>query len=226
VLRVQANIARQQSALAGHPFLQRLESGAAHADHARQIATDLTFWIMIFQDVLRINHARVEDPSLAQIAQHHLDEDAGHDEYFWQDVRRLSALRPPDWYFGPEHAATRHVSLDILGEVFLARSDGARLSLILALEGAAAEFFRRVVVYFERAGVSDGLWFFGNGHRHVEQSHSAFDETAAPMTAVLLSGDALEESLGVVRRVFANFHRLSTALEERLVGGAGQRRTG
>jgi hypothetical protein len=228
LLRVQADIRSQQAALAKHPFLQRLDNGAAQAAHARQIAADLTFWVMIFQDVLRINRARVEDPAFAQIAQHHLEEDAGHDDYFWQDIRQLSALRSPEWYFGPEHAVTREVSLDILGEVFRARSDGARLALILALEGAADEFFSRVVVYFERAGVSGGLWFFGNAHRHVEQSHSAFDEGVASIDAILLSDSALEESRAVVRSVFENFQRLSGELERRLVSGEGasQRRTG
>jgi hypothetical protein len=228
VFRVQSIVGSQQSELARHPFLQRLEKSSARAEHARQIAADLTFWIMIFQDVLRMNRARVEDPSLAEIAQHHLEEDAGHDTYFWQDVRQLSAVRDPEWYFGPEHAATREVSLDILGEVFRARSDGARLALILALEGAGAEFFSRVVAYFERAGVSDGLWYFAAAHRRIEQSHSVFDEAAEPLDRLALSGSDLEESLGVVLRVFQNFHRLSGALELRIAGGEGasERRTG
>jgi hypothetical protein len=228
VFRVQANIGRQQSELARHPFLQRLERGPARAEHARQIATDLTFWVMMFQDVLRMNRARIADPSLAQIAQQHLDEDAGHDTYFWQDIRKLSALRAAEWYFGPEHAPTRDVSLEILGEVFLARSDGTRLALILALEGAGAEFFSRVVAYFERAGVSDGLWYFADAHRHVEQSHSVFDDAVEPIHAIALSEGTLEESLGMVRRVFDNFHRLSAVLERQLAGGEGapERRAG
>jgi hypothetical protein len=227
VLRVQANIGSQQSALARHPFLQRLEKGLARAEHARKIAAQLTFWVMIFQDVLRMNRARIEDPALAQIAQQHLDEDAGHDTYFWQDIRQLSALRTPDWYFGPEHAPTRAVSLDILGEVFRASSDGARLTLILALEGAGAEFFSRVVRYFQRAGVSDGLWYFAEAHRNVEESHSVFDEAVEPIDAIALSEGAAEESLGVVRRVFDNFHRLSGALERHLAGeGIAEQRTG
>jgi hypothetical protein len=217
VFRVQATIRSEQHELAGHPFLQRLERGPAGAEHARRIAADLTFWVMTFQDVLRMNLARVQQPLLAQIAQHHLEEDAGHEVWFWRDAQRLSAVHPPEWYFGPEHAPTREVSLEILGEVFRACSDGARLALILALEGAGAEFFGRVVAYFERAGVSDGLMYFADAHRQVEQSHSVFDVQAeSRIDRVELSDAVLGESLGVVRRVFQSFHRLSSVLEKHL----------
>jgi hypothetical protein len=222
VFRVHATIQREQSELASHPFLQRLDRGPARVEHARQITADLTFWVMTFQDVLRMNLARFEEPPLAQIARHHLEEDAGHEVWFWRDARRLSALQPPEWYFGPEHAPTREVSLEILGEVFRARTDGARLALILALEGAGAEFFCRVVAYFERAGASEGLWYFADAHRRVEQSHSLFDADAdAAIERIALSDAVLDESLGVVRRVFHNFQRLSGVLETRLARGQG-----
>jgi cytokinin dehydrogenase len=197
--------------------MRRLESGAARAEDAQQIASDLTFWVMTFQDVLRSNRKRVQSPALQDVAQHHLHEDSGHEQWFWQDAKALSALRSAEWYFGPEHAEVREVSLEIASEVFRAESDEARITLILALEAAGEVFFPRVVAYFQRAVVGVELHYFAQTHREVERNHAVFEhETQDLLQALQVQEPQIEALCQVVSRVFATFERLSRFLEAHL----------
>lgn len=217
VRRVKEAIAERQKEVSELPFLRRLEGGPATGPGATLVCRELTFWVMTFQDVLRINAAKVIDPEMQRIAEEHLKEDRGHEQWFWHDAERLGALQPPSWVFGPEHEATRDIGFEVMSEVFRTENDVQRIALVLALEGTGHVFFPRVISFFGRAGVGAGLKYFAASHLEVERDHDVFvgQSTERIDTLVLSAADAAR-GVAVVDRVFGVFARFSAALEAML----------
>ncbi len=221
---VLAAIERRKTRLAQQSFLKRLESGEATLAEGQHFAAALTFWVMGFQDALRMNRSRVRSEPFVTIVEHHLEEDSGHEQWFWRDAAQLSALRPVEWYFGGAAARVRQLTFEIVSEVFRAESDAARLAFLLALEGSGEEFFSRVVGYFQRTEVADRLAYFAQSHRTVEREHEMFErEVHETLTTVAVGPAEREECLGVVERIFSSFERMSVALEEGLQAAFGSR---
>ncbi len=222
MLSVQGSIKEHQLRLSQNDFLRRLESGVASIEIGQQFAADMTFWVMTFQDILRLNRERVQRPALREIAEQHLQEDAGHEKWFWHDAKALSVLQSPEWYFGKESARVRELSLELASEVFRAEHDETRVTLILALEATGEVFFPRVVNYFERCNWGDQLKYFAQTHREVERDHEVFEsKTHELLSQVTLSAEQTKEANAVVRRVFTAFEGLGSFLEKRICDKLG-----
>src|SRR6185312_10890845 len=107
-------------------------------------APRLAFWVMSFQDILRLNEQMVNDPVLKRIARHHRDEDLGHERWFLEDIAKLtggpltiSAL------YGRASASTRDAAYQLITEVYRATDDRLRIVLVLVLESTGHVFFGR-----------------------------------------------------------------------------------
>jgi cytokinin dehydrogenase len=223
MLSIQRSIKEHQLRLSQIPFLRRLETGEASIEHGRVFAADLTFWVMTFQDILRLNRSRVQQSTLREVAEQHLHEDSGHEKWFWQDVRALSVLHSAEWYFGEECARVRELSFELASEVFRAEHDEVRIALILTLEATGEEFFPRVVSYFERCASGHELKYFAQTHREVERDHEVFEtNTHESLAKIELDAKRRAEALGLVTRVFGAFEDLGDFLEQRLRDKTGQ----
>jgi len=219
--RVKDAIAECQKVVTQTPFLRRLEGGPATRSSASLLCRQLTFWVMTFQDVLRINTAKVVDPEMRRVAQEHLREDRGHERWFWHDADRLGALQPSSWVFGVEHEPTRDTSFEVMSEVYRAESDVERIALVLALEGTGHVFFPRVISFLGRAGVSAGLEYFADSHFEVERQHDVFVGRSHDRVDTLAASASEEtRAVAVVERVFRAFTRFSASLEEKLADAA------
>ncbi len=209
-------IASRQEVLRRHPFFARFESGASFQT-VMAFAPHIMFWVMAFQDVLRLNHELIRDRKLRKIATHHRREDAGHDQWFLDDLRALGwSDRDVTFLFGPEHAQTRAAAYGIVAEVYRASDDRVRLALVLAVESAGHAFFERVAPYVHQAGYGDRLRYFAPSHLHVEHAHNVFvDEEAADLIDDLVLTDELrDECEGMVERVFYAFISMFDALPD------------
>ena len=83
-MRVVKNyVVGKQDNFRAHPFFARLERNDCPAT-IKPYASALTFWVMTFQDILRLNEAQVTDARLREVAAQHRAEDAGHDRWFWR----------------------------------------------------------------------------------------------------------------------------------------------
>src|SRR5262249_45713338 len=74
------HIARRESEFTEHPFIGLLN----HPDQIENVGTmvrGLTFFVMAFQDVLRLTARLVSDPRLTKIARTHYAEDSGHEQW-------------------------------------------------------------------------------------------------------------------------------------------------
>jgi hypothetical protein len=208
-------IAARQEIFRGHPFFVRFESGASF-DAVMAFAPHMMFWVMAFQDILRLNNELIQDRALRKIAVHHRREDAGHDAWFLDDLRALGAHdRDVSLLFGPEHAATRAAAYGLVSEVYRATDDRVRLALVLTIESAGHAFFERVAPYVEQEGHAQRLRYFAPSHLAVELAHSVFsDEATRLIDELVLPENVRAESYEMVERVFHAFIAMFDALPD------------
>jgi hypothetical protein len=212
---VQDYIADQQLKFGLHPFFQRLEHNEP-LRHVLPFASGLTFWVMVFQDVLRLNEAQVTDPELKKLARHHRGEDSGHDKWFLNDLIKIEGSNPDlRSLFGKQHRVTRDVSYALMSEVYRAQSDYERIVLLLTLESTGHIFFEKIASYFERLGVVHSLQYFSRTHIDVEKAHEMFEQQMEAMLAKIeLPEEIRERCVQLVDRAYKAFGELFDSLEE------------
>lgn len=215
---VQSYIKCKQVELSSHAFFHRLKADR-HIGEVLPFASKLTFWVMVFQDVLQLNTRRITHPTLSRIARHHLAEDAGHDRWFLNDLLAIDGKHPDiSQLFGKSHASTRHAAYALVAEVFKAQDDEERIVLLLTLESAGHVFFERIVDFFEAHDVRRSLKYFSRHHLDAEKSHEMFErQLEALLAAVVLSGEMRERCLALLDRCYAAFQVIFDELEETIV---------
>jgi hypothetical protein len=212
-------IADQRAVLAGHVFLVKLGAGLP-LDSVVPFIPAVSFFVLAFQDIMRMTGERASDPRLRDLLRRHCEEEVGHERWFFHDVRRLSGALPDlVTVFGKEHAPTRHATYALTSQVLEAENDIERLCLIFALEAAAEVCFGRAQAYFEQAGVAHDLVYFAGAHREAEQAHSAFDEEMQAIVAGITLDDVAYA--GACRAVDRTFHAMRALLNGLAVIVAG-----
>lgn len=176
---VQAYIESKQRELTTHRFfgvLKRLNS----LEEINFFVPDLIFWVMVFQDILRLNEERVTAPYLRKIAHHHRLEDAGHERWFMHDRNYLSGKSSNsediDWLFGKDTRLARDPAYALLAEVYKSDSEWLNIVLLMVMESSGHVFFERVVEQVQKIGQDRNLKYFSSKHLAAERSHSLFEE--------------------------------------------------
>jgi len=214
---VQQTVTQHQQILARHPFLNRLDGNPSY-DQTRLVAQRLAFFVMCFQDVLRLVHTTMTDPELKQLAQMHAVEDAGHDRWYLHDLAQFEVACEVGWLFSEDHERTRDVAYSQIADVLRSTDDRSRLAVALSLEAAGSEFFRRMIGALERLGRADGLKYFARSHERVESTHEIFEQTTRErFRRIAVPEGAVTEVLRVVDRTFASMTQLADDLESALV---------
>jgi hypothetical protein len=213
---VLSEIESRQKKFAELPFFKRLEKSNRLRD-AEVFAPGLSFFVLTFQDILRLNESKISDPVLRPIVQHHRQEDLGHDAWFLYDLRQLGKTCDAELLFGKEYEVTRDASFEIISEIFQASDDRVRLVIPLALEAMGNPFFSRVHQFFKRSGFKGQLRYFSKEHFLIEQSHEMFKgEIDAQVNAIELPIALRTEALEVVERTFDAVARIVNALDQRI----------
>lgn len=160
----------------------------------------MTFWPMCFQDILRVNAARVQDPEIKKVVDAHMAEDAGHDRWFLEDLRLCEgALLDVEQIFSAEYAPIRDACFELMAGVLSATSDYQRLALIELYEMHAEVVLPQVVAYLRRAGVVERFRYFGQHHIEIEAAHSVHEEsTTSFLDNVTLDDAERAECLALV----------------------------
>src|SRR5690348_1963373 len=101
---LRAHLAHRQNTFARHPYFIALDDETS-VERVMASASRMTFWVMAFQDILRLTELTVFDPLLRRMARRHRLEDAGHERWFLADLEALR-VRPPSMVelFSSEHA--------------------------------------------------------------------------------------------------------------------------
>jgi hypothetical protein len=217
---IEQHIARRQETWRTNTFfalLERQTDTAMLSDFARR----LTFWPLVFQDVLRALAECVRETGLAAIARHHAAEDRDHDLWFLHDLAALG-VRIPDAneLFRADHEPARRAAYAIMAEAAKARSAAERIIVLLALESTGHVFFTATARCVERCG-SRGLKYFSEDHLRVEQGHALFEERAnALLRGIALADTERAQAMAVVDACFdaieTMFARILAAMSSHL----------
>lgn len=222
---VKAHIESRQRAFDRHPVLERLRGDDPSL--LAQLAPRLTFWVMVFQDILHKNEQLVTDRAFKRIARHHRAEDAGHDRWFWSDLAALGVPAPSVTdVFDRTHEVARLASYALASEVYLAPSDACRITLLLAIESAGHVFFEAVASHVERtrAPGDPALKYFSRFHIEVEKKHALFErQVDAYLSSLVLPAPAREQAAGVVDRCYRAFFAMFDEIERRLADPTSSR---
>jgi hypothetical protein len=211
--QVEVHVAKRQAEFAQHRFFSEERLGFGLPD-LMSVAPDLTFWVMAFQDILRLNAALTTDPQIRKIVRHHRAEDAGHERWFLDDLTTMQ-LPAPDvrWLFGKRHTPTRDAAYALMSEVYRTRDDRLRLVLVKTLESAGHVFFGSVAQVVERAGWSKFLKYFSFSHLEVEKNHEVFEQEIARYVSSLRFSPAMRaDAKALVDRCYAAFGTMFDAL--------------
>lgn len=192
---VEQYIAHRQRELTLHPYIQRLQEQRDPSD-VLHTAKGLCFFVMAFQDVLRIAAEKAADPVLAPFIRNHFAEDAGHDRWFLADLQKLGIEVSIPFLFSADHKLARDVGYTLVAEA-LHTTDAARLAMVLALEANGHVFFAQMIAQLEACGLADNLQYFGRFHEQIEHDHSVFEGEAQEQLETYMLN---REQLARVRR--------------------------
>jgi hypothetical protein len=210
---VEAVIASRRASFTKHGFLRALEEGGT-LDMFKSIAPTMAFFVLCFQDVLRLAYSKSSDPLIRQICEVHALEDSGHDRWYLLDLEQLQVPLDVASLFSAEHQTTRDVAFGQVSSVIAARYDQTRLAVALSLEAIGAECFGRVISLLERVGSADGLQYFARRHQQIEQNHVVFEASAkSTMGAIPVPSEARDEVLQAVNDTFEGMLSLMSHLE-------------
>ena len=214
---IQQYLLTKQAEFSQHAFFERLGRRAPLRE-VLPFAKAMTFWIMSFQDILRLNAARVSDGMLKTIAEGHKREDAGHDLWFLSDLLHLEGELPDvSFLFSTSHAGMRDASYALVSEVFQARSDVERIALVLALESTGHIFFERISSYLEGSEfpLYEKFRYFARKHLNVELDHEVFEEEKEQYLENLQMTEAEEHSCReLVDRAYVAFTAMFDHVEQ------------
>ncbi|WP_241758981.1 hypothetical protein [Pyxidicoccus parkwayensis] len=211
------HIAVCEARFASHPFFSDLRMDRP-IEQVMAFAPRLTFWVMTFQDVLRLNAHFVQDAHFKALATRHHAEESGHDQWFEDDIAALTggSLSIGTMY-GKAHAKTRDAAYAIISEVYRPVDDRLRIVLLWALESTSHVFFGRTATISAAQGADDRLKYFSDHHMKAEAQHAVFEqELAAELESMELSPEVRADALAMVDRIYAAFDLMFDGLRVHL----------
>jgi hypothetical protein len=227
VRTLQRYIEAKQQQFARHPFFGRLEK-LESLPQLRAVASSVAYWVLNYQDFLRLNEDRVEDPAVRKIVRAHRAEEAGHEKWFTDDLAVLNADQQMDarGLFGSNYTPARDATHALLAEVYRARGDAERLAMLLVCEATSAVFFEKMDAQLRLTGLNQGLKFFSGAHPEAERHHHAFDHgLESVMDTFTLAGQARTSAFALVDRAFAAFAQLHDGMDVALIRSGVARRS-
>ncbi|KTD21364.1 hypothetical protein [Legionella londiniensis] len=216
---IEAYIESKQQEFMEHPFFEILQN-LNTLDEISCFVPELTFWAMTFQDILRLNEERVQDPYLKKIARHHRLEDAGHEKWFLQDKKYMGSLGNSycckddvAWLYGKESQVTRDAAYAILSEIYKIDDEILNIVLLLTLESSGHVFFEKVANQIKKTGEDENLKYFSSTHLEVEMAHAIFEEEMErKLHERKISVNTRREALKLVDRCYEAFNRMFDGL--------------
>lgn len=218
---VNTYIQSKQNEFQQHPFFNYLDK-MTEIDEFNGFVKSLAFWPMAFQDILRINEARMTDKYLHKVARHHRMEDAGHERWYLSDMNHLDTSVQTnsnsfDALFDRKRTKTRDASYAILSEVFKLTDDRLRVILLLTLESSGHIFFEKTAAKVRQTDISEDsqLKYFSTHHLEVELAHAVFEESMEKeLFSIVLPEDVRREALHLIDRVYDAFNLMFDGLVE------------
>lgn len=208
------HMAVKQTIFEEHPFFRYLEAKPS-TEWLLDFIPRMAFWVMTFQDVLRLIVQRVTHPTMLSIARHIQRGDLGHDNWFLTDMDRLGLPRVTlNDLYDQEQSAVRQASYSILTEVLRAKDDRLLIVLLLALESASYVFFGSMTNYLENSQFPIQLRYFGRTHLDAEMQHGIVEAEMDNQveSALEVEPDVHTDAIALIDRIFDAFTQLFGSL--------------
>lgn len=208
---VRQRIAAWTDKLVSQAFFARVGPDA-DLERMMAFAPAVSFWVLTFQDVIRFNAERTNDPATRRLVEQHLAEDTGHDAWFFEDLERITGRPAPSarWLFSPANRDVRRASSAIASELFHIDDDQVRVVYLEVLEAAAGTYFHHVSEALAAAGHKGKLKYFDGMHIDAEAGHEMHAEGGIDTITI---PDALRPRIdALVDRMFGSFIALGDAL--------------
>jgi len=203
---VQEYIAHRQAKFAQHPFFDRIAK-CESLDELVPVAQHMSFFVMSFQDMLRLNEARMINSKLRKIVRHHLVEDLGHDQWFLSDLKAMNIEEPSiQFLYNRDYTYTRDASYTLMAEVFRARNDYERVALVLTFESTGHVLFKYIGDFVQRFNYTSILKYYSNHHLEVEKNHQIFEQQMeAYLDSIQLTQEEEKNIIDIVNRAYEAF---------------------
>lgn len=218
---IQNYLANKQFQFTQHQFFQQLTDDTTLEQFA-SVASRLSFWVMSFQDLLRLNEERITNDEIRNIVRKHRLEQIGHEHWFVSDVKDMECkIITLQSIYSRNCATTRDATYALMSEVFQAQNDYERIVLLLTLESTSNIFLGFTVDFVDTVSYSSSLRYFSNYHLEFEKNYTFFEEKLTDYFAeVQLTQDEEEHILKMIDRVYHAFNLmfdgLTSALEVKL----------
>ena len=173
------------------------------------------FWVMTFQDILRLNEVLTKDPMLREFARQHKQEDSGHEQWFLQDLEVMFDTKKLtiDWLYGTSCAPIRDASYTIMTELIKAESDQLRTVLVLALESTSQIFSQEITSYICDMGYGEKLKYFSKTHFDAENEHAMYEEEGKEqLQAIKFTPQEREKAVALVDHIYAIFYTIADTM--------------
>src|SRR5690349_5369361 len=106
-----------------HPFFGQLEA-ESDRERVQSLVPLLTFWILTFQDLAKINTTFARDAPFREVIQREYEEDRGQDKWFLRDLERVTGEIPGvDAIFAPRFQQIRWMSYKMINLAFSLRTN-------------------------------------------------------------------------------------------------------
>ncbi|WP_032114027.1 hypothetical protein [Candidatus Paracaedibacter symbiosus] len=212
MLALQKHIIKKQNEHRNHSFFEELDKQEDFFN-AMDFAVKLTFWVMAFQDILRLIPPRINSKALRRIATHHKVEDGGHNLWFLQDINFLNKGNNKHnniaWLFSKENEIARDFSYRMISEVFNLAKDHEKITLILALESGGHVFFEKISNFVKLKGYNADLKYFSSHHLEVEKNHAVFEESLMKeLVSLQLNEEERLQAIALVDRFYEGINTL------------------
>jgi len=199
-------IASRQQLVTQHPILLNIQHEGT-LQQALQGLPNLAFWMLGFQDMLRISILRIQAAEERNLAHCYFLEMNNSVRWFIHDLTRLGGPFPSLLeVFSEENKDTRCATYGLLSEVFATGSDHERLVLVMAATAIARAFQSSMAALTAREGVLVPLRYFSRRDQPISPSQEAVIAQGALILESLTLSD-LERAVGrhLVNRVYDTF---------------------
>jgi hypothetical protein len=214
---IEKYLTKKQGEFAQHSFFAQIAESRLLNEFGF-FAQQMTFWVMTFQDVLRLNEARFASTDFQKIAHSHRLEDEGHNLWFLSDLNQMQIDEPNlRILYSQDHVLTRDATYALVSEIFRAPNDYQRIAFLLTLESLAHVFFERTSNSIKNIGYSSKLKYFSDYHFEIEESHESLGQSLEIcFDGVHLNQDDETSIFDMIDRVHTAFKLMFDGLETTL----------
>lgn len=174
---IQEYLYQKQEKLIQSRLFKKLKTCEYNLEDFARLAHNISFWVMSFQDLLRINLLQISEKKYYALIQQHLLEDMGHENWFLDDLKEMNVEQPNlQVLYSKPYTAVRDATFLLMSEVFRTTCDYERIILILTLESAGHIFFECTADFLEKNNWKLNFKYFSKFHLSAEKNHDIFEE--------------------------------------------------